>query len=267
MNRRRSHITLILPDIHFPYQDDQCLEVVKRFLRKYKPQRVIGLGDWIDATTASRHMACNIQESAELAARDFQRDELIPLENFIDYILKYSKKLILHEGNHEHRINSAAANSIFIRSIYTSIAPIVRIKRPGLTWIPYSPPGRELSRYEIMPETDTASALWSMHGWSHSTSASKSHLDAVRYRVSCVHGHVHRATRTQLFIEPHKGRTVKAWSPGCLAQDRFYYQHGKPGSASHGFTIVYCKNDKSSWKEYHVEIKNGKAVLPNGEEI
>ncbi|MDB4726481.1 hypothetical protein OAF54_03500 [bacterium] len=243
------------------------MAVVKRFLRKYRPARVVGLGDWVDATTASRHLACNVQEAAELAVRDLEHDELIPLGLFIDYILKYSGELILHEGNHEHRINSVAANNVFLRSIYSSIAPIMRIKRDRLTWIPYSPPDKALSKYEIMPESDKCSALWSMHGWSHSSNASKSHLDRVHYRVSCVHGHVHRATRTQLYVEPRDQRIIKAWSPGCLAEKRPYYQHGKPGDATHGFTVIYCKNDLTEWKEYHVEIQNGKAVLPNGVQI
>jgi hypothetical protein len=52
-----------------------------------------------------------------------------------------------------------------------------------------------------------------------------------------------------------------------LAEKRPYYQHGKPGDATHGFTVIYCKNNGSHWKEYHVEIMDGKAVLPGGEEI
>lgn len=264
---RGMDITLVFPDIHFPYQDLACLEVAKKAVRYYNPDLVVGLGDWVDATTAGRHLACNVQEAADLAVRDFQADELVPLEAFIRYILKYAKRMVLHEGNHEHRINSLAANNIFVRSIYTSVAPIERIKHDRLLWIPYSPPDRGTSHYEIFPETPTHSALWSMHGWSHSTTASKSHLDKVHYRVSCVHGHVHRATRTQLYIEPRGGRTVKAWSPGCLAEKRFYYQHGKPGDASHGFTVIHSNRKKGTWQEYHVEIQNGKAILPNGVEL
>lgn len=260
--KKGTSITLILPDIHFPYQDLECIEVVKRFVRRYKPDRVVGLGDWADCTNASRHMVCNVQEQLDLALRDFKKDELEPLQQFCNYLLKYSGELILHEGNHEHRINTLAANNTFVRSIYQSIAPIHSIRHERMKWIPYSPPDRGLSYYEVIPESSTHTALWTMHGWSHSKSASQAHLDRVRYRVSCCHGHVHRATRTQIHTEPHGGRSIKAWSPGCLSEKRFYYQHGKPGEATHGFTVVYSR--RGAWQEFHVEIQNGQAILPDG---
>jgi len=268
--RRGSHILAVFPDLHVPFQDPACLSIIKKFVARYKPERIAILGDWADATTATSHQFCNLENRRDASVRDVLRDEYKPVNKILDHLQKHTKQTIYLEGNHEFRIQSIAARSQseFIRSVYSLVSPHNNLiaNRKDIIWVPYSPTVG-LSKIELIPESEQCSALWAVHGWSASNRASDTHLKKVNYRVSVVHGHVHRATRTQPIVEPLGQRTIKAWSSGCLSELRPFYQHGRPNNWVHGFDVIYCKNDSSAWTVFHVEIKNGRAILPGGEEI
>jgi UDP-2,3-diacylglucosamine pyrophosphatase LpxH len=87
---------MILSDAHIPFQSDQAINIALKIHQRCRPEEVILNGDMLDFSELSH----------------FVRDKLVdrPIEESIDDLVKIIKKLqrysnvILHEGNHEARL-------------------------------------------------------------------------------------------------------------------------------------------------------------------
>lgn len=103
--------TLIIPDMHCPYEDYRALHGVYQFIKEYKPDRIIQLGDMVDFYALSRF------------SKD--PDRLTGLQGEIDvarYHLEQIRKvhkgeLVVLEGNHEARLQKYLMNNPEFSSI------------------------------------------------------------------------------------------------------------------------------------------------------
>lgn len=90
---------MLIPDIHFPIENKQAVEVTKRALAILKPSRTVFLGDMLDCGAFSTHGAKTIKE---LRQSNFMEEEVKPGNAFIDFAQKYTKhETAFVEGNHE----------------------------------------------------------------------------------------------------------------------------------------------------------------------
>jgi len=90
---------LVISDIHFPYQDDDSLDIMFRYAQDYKPHNIYVNGDLVDFYTLSKFSQnpvrkASIPEEVRMA-QDFMKRLR---ENF-----KKSDIYFLH-GNHENRL-------------------------------------------------------------------------------------------------------------------------------------------------------------------
>lgn len=256
----------IIPDLHFPEQDQEAVEVMLAAHRELNPDYTLLLGDVIDCGLFSMHPRRYFIENS---AYDFHNLEIDPCNTFIDQLQVNTKTHTYYlEGNHEQRIERwAVANGRIGESIYDLISPRSTIAkhRENFTMIPYSPPtGDRRGFVQISKATIKRPGLVAVHGWSVAKHAASVHLEKSRSQ-SVVHGHTHRqelvASR-----DPWTGQIIKAFCPGTLSKlQPIYMVGGAPSSWSHGFGIVYVGNE--SWTEYLISIVNGRCVLPTGKEI
>lgn len=261
-----SHAVLVLPDAHHPNEDKAAMRIVEVVAGIVKPERVVILGDWLDATGWSRHPA---RSQAEVALHDFAA-ELDACAASIDRIKAASgaREVAYVEGNHEARVEAVCLGlGALGAAIYEMVSPRLHLTRgrPWLKWIPYSPSHAErvttyrgpgMGHYKIAPD------LWAVHGWSIAQHFAAKHLDLAR-TVSVVCGHVHRQQLvTRRLLET--GRTVKAWSPGCLSELQPAWRHSTPTDWTIGFSTVFVSNDRRSWQEYLITVDRGRCVLPGG---
>lgn len=90
--------TLIIPDMHCPYEDYRALEAVYQYAKDNKPDNIVLLGDVVDFYALSKF--------------DKRPDRITGLQHEIDvaqYHLKrlndvYKGKIVMLEGNHEFRL-------------------------------------------------------------------------------------------------------------------------------------------------------------------
>jgi len=251
-----NHLVIAVPDTHIPYQDEEAFGCLFHAIELLKPEKIVILGDFIDATAFSTHPPKTL---AEVKAKDFYEDEIVPAKAALDYFQKHSHELIYIEGNHTARLNRVAAQlGGPFSAVYNMIAPNVLFSqnRKNFTWVPYN---SQLAHYTI------AKDLWAFHGWSVGTHAAYNHLQALR-SISGIFGHIHRQ-QSYAVRDPVTNRVIKAWSPGCLTKLQPLWMLNNPTNWVHGFDLIYVKNDLSEWTNYTVTITNGEVILPSGRTI
>jgi predicted phosphodiesterase len=252
---------MVLPDLHIPHHDQGALSCVLHAYQFLKPDEVIVLGDWLDCEQFSSH---GVQSMTELRAHRFIEDEVDPCRRVLDKLQKNNNRLVYVEGNHEQRIERWAASwgGRLGPDFYKLMAPrrLLGDDRKNFVWVPYAD---YLSHYEVTPALKNSTALWAVHGWSHSKQAAAAHLSKA-ISVSVVYGHTHRM-QVETRRDPATGKILKSWSPGCLSKLQPLYRANNPTEWTHGFSLIYV--GKNSWTDYNISIVNGKCVLPNGREI
>lgn len=257
-------LVLVIPDIHFPHQDDTALAVVREAIRVLRPGRVLFLGDVMDCEVFSFHDKGTV---AEARVYDYRESEVAPARDLIDWCLKWGGRVVYVEGNHEFRCERWAVRSgIGGMAIHDLISP-KRLLSEGrssseFTWIDYVAQEEPIAHYRV---TESGSLI-AVHGWSFSVHAAAVHLARSRSR-SVVFGHIHRS-QSVVSRDAFTGRVLHAWSPGCLTKlQPIYGLSGLPTDWIHGFSLVYCGSDGVSFSPYNCVIEGGRTVLPDGRQL
>lgn len=268
MPKGDAKLWFIIPDIHFPEQHDEALEVAYTAMKLLKPNYSLFLGDALDCGIFSAYES---KTFAEERTYDFEESELNPCNAFIDRVQQNTKEhTYFLEGNHCARVERwAIKNGRTAQALYSRISPRINLSRgrKNFTWIPYSvPTGTRRGFVQIAPNTSrmTTGGLVAVHGWSFASNSAAVHLQMSRSQ-SIVYGHVHRC-QMEASRDAWTGKLIKAFSPGCLSVlEPLYAVGGAPNQWTHGFALVYV--GKNSWTEYLISIVNGGCVLPDGTEI
>ncbi len=259
--RKGSHLVMVLPDLHVPHQDKPALRVVMKAVKHLQPRKVVILGDWLDCEAFSKHP---VKSRAEARAGTFFKQEITPTNLILDQLQENSDELIYIEGNHEHRVERMVAER---GGIWEDLADLVSPRRllsegrSRFTWVPYVPSKGLLKEtaYQI------ADDLLAIHGWSYARHCATVHLRAAK-KWSVVFGHCHRRVYASS-RDPIDDRQYEAWSPGCLSKLQPLYMAHNPTDWAHGFSLIYVRNDGSSWTNYTVPIHKGRCILPDGTKI
>jgi len=250
---------MVLPDLHLPNHDRQALRVVMEAHRLLKPRTVVILGDWLDCGDFSSH---SVRFRAERVAGSFVAKEIGPCRDLLERFEKHSDVVYI-EGNHEARVETMITKE---GGAWSGVADLVSPqallsagRRRKFTWVPYMNLEGSIQHYRI------AKDLIATHGWSCCKHASAKHLSDVGMS-SVVHGHTHRKQSATL-REPLTGRVHHGWSPGTLSKLQPLWMTPHPTQWVHGFSLVWVKDDKTSWTSYSPTINRGKCILPDGTRV
>ena len=232
--------TLILSDIHIPFQDNTAIETAIKFGLDYKPNCILLNGDIHDCYSISKY-------NKDPRLRDFP-DELKSLEQLFQYLRERFPKIeiIFKLGNHEERYE-----------IYMfSRAPDM----VGTSTWEYS----ELinaNKYKIKVVKDKQiiklGKLPIIHGHEFMRGAFNPVNPARGLFLRGVHtaltGHWHRTS-------DHAERTlddkvITTWSQGCLCD--LHPQYSPLNKWNHGFAIVESSED---FRVQNKRIWNGKVL-------
>lgn len=94
---------LVLPDLHFPWADQQGVEMAHRWAKKHKPDLIVQLGDITDQKMWSRWPT--------------DPDDMSPHQEFeamlsgLQDLSKRFPKMVILSGNHDRRLYTKAAES------------------------------------------------------------------------------------------------------------------------------------------------------------
>ena len=245
---------LAFGDVHVPHQNAQAVEIVCRVAERLKPDLIVCLGDLLDCGQFSIHLP-----TYGMPESDYE-DDLAAANALLDRLQGCCGRLVLLEGNHEHRIDRWAAATTEGRGAYNLLAPRVQLMRgrKNATYIPYGSVDGRYPHYKINGR------LGAVHGWSYARHATKAHLDKSQGR-SIIHGHTHRADASIIQNIWSVGETIQSRSAGCLCKPIPLYGTGRPVEWVNAFILGYL--GRRSDTLYTVPVTGDRCILPDGMEV
>lgn len=245
---------LAFGDVHIPHHNPRAVEVFCRAAERLRPDLIICLGDLLDCGQFSSHPPTyGVQET------DYHED-LRSANALLDRVQGFCNRLVMVEGNHEHRIDRWAAMTSEGRGAYSLLAPRSQLSKGRSKFI-YVPYGSAAGTY---PHYAINSRLIAVHGWSHARQATKNHLQ-ISQGKSVIHGHTHRADASIIQNIWSPGQVIEARCGGCLCKPVPLYGTGRPVEWVNGFILGYL--GRRSDTLYTIPIMGDRCILPDGTEV
>lgn len=231
----------VLSDIHYPYEDRNCIAITKKFLKDYKPNIIVLNGDIADCYSISQYTKDpkrNISAQDEI---DYTHDRLKEfVEEFPETEFKYL------EGNHETRLsrliksNAPALSSMRAMAFENALG----LRDLGIEWIDSSKDlyiGKLLFYHGDLARKGSGSSI-------------KGHFD--QYGCSMIIGHIHRLG---IAYKRNKHGTHILIENGTLCD--FNVDYMRYPDWQHGFTTLDFDGDDFFVKQY--PIINYKLIADN----
>jgi hypothetical protein len=251
-----TEVTVVPPDIQFPFVDEQALDVFYQILADAKPNNVVQLGDALDLTAYSKYIGSEMYKDATQGA-------LIQALDFFRTLrtLAPSAKITYLEGNHELRLpndilNNHKANWQLRPADDLRGDPLVSVPRMvGLASVDVEYlPGYPNNRYWVNDN------LQIIHGDKTGRNEGRKIINSEK--ISTIYGHTHRLNHEMQTVNFRDGATYRhSYGAGSLCRlDRHvpgkntgYDLDGDPVGGhhenwQHGFLVI--THDKSN---FHVE--------------
>jgi UDP-2,3-diacylglucosamine pyrophosphatase LpxH len=229
--------TVFLPDTQIPYHDAKFLRALFRFIEDSQPDRVVHVGDFLDAPEPSRW---NKGAAGEYAGT-LQKSLDIATGVLGDLRAVYSGPVVLKLGNHDRRIQD------YVKRYGPALAPLRALEFEAL--IQADAFGVEVVHglYEVAP------------GWlvAHGDEGSLSRIAgntaaglAQKFGASVVCGHTHRAGLVPVSTG-YNGRILSRWGL-------------EVGHAMDVKKAGYLKGGSANWQQaFGILRTNGRTSIPH----
>lgn len=255
------HKTIILPDMHVPEHDEHCVRGVLEFIKHFKPDRLVQLGDFCDYDSLSKHdYAC----PEDVKTLDEELTAAHEMLDRIESVLPSGCEKFMVGGNHEDRWHKARVqhNDLpkKVKTTLKKLAPSwgteLRLTQRGWSWCEYT--GRS---FDISSHPDDHFRLGKIvftHGkYTGSTCAKKMAEQFPGHNVIFGHTHgryIHGSIDDQRF-------PVEAESIGTLSKfDLSYLRGKKPTNWVHGFATIYTRKS-GLFQKVFTHIISGKFIV------
>lgn len=217
---------LVIPDIHFPEQDDKALGIIKHVLKVDYFDEVIQLGDMLDMYPVS-----SFSKDPEKVGQGL-KEEIRLAKTWLSEVRKLQPKakITLVKGNHEARFDRYVIDKAPGLAHLFDYRDLLGLKELGIRY--------EEQNYRV-------GRVCFMHGVlvrGHSAYSAKAHFD--KYNMSIIHGHTHRLGS---YYKTNLETTYTVHELGCLCKlDPDYTKDRGVTDWQQGFGVVYI-DKKSGW--------------------
>lgn len=233
---------VVIPDIHAPYEDYRALHGVYKFIKDYKPDKVVQLGDMVDFYALSKF--------------DKDPSRILSLQGEIDvarYHLKELRKvhkgsITMLEGNHEMRLMKylrANPEMASLKSVNT-VPALLGLKDFNVDY----------------KKSEMINSVLFKHGnlvRSNSAYTAKGEFDSEG--TSGVSGHTHRLGTH--YVTNRSGQ--HAWfEMGHICEPKAAeYMEGKVPNWQQGFGVMEYNKGKKVWQVHQIPIINNSFIVAN----
>lgn len=229
----KSGSTVFVPDLHAPHHDQRAVNTLIEFIRYFKPEHLIFLGDGFDFYQLSRF---DKHPSRLLKLGDDIKDGIDCIKSICDAAPKAIKTMV--EGNHERRLYKYLCGHPELTGLDV-LAPenLLGLSELGIRWVPEE----EVFEHHGFVVT---------HGTrvsKHSGMSAKSELE--KWGVSGISGHTHRIGRYNL---SNYGGDHVWFEAGCLCQLNPCYVVGRP-NWQHGFAVGDFYEDRFQINQIYID--------------
>jgi len=207
---------ICLPDVHLTDKVPKEYLIVKKFIKDYKPDEIVLLGDFMDISSLSYWN----KDKRRKMERSRYKKEIDTANKELDYLEKYTKKITYLEGNHENWVEQYIDRNPEMEGIL-EIPKVLELKNRKIRWYKYN------SLYQI-------GHLFFTHGCYTNEHHAKRMLQA--YGCNIVYCHSHRWNSSQMIMKMQK--PLIAYGLGCLCNHEPDYLKGRPAAWVNQFAVV-----------------------------
>ena len=234
---------IILPDVHLTESIPKDYLLVKAFIKDFKPDEIILLGDFMDIASLS---AWDYDKKRIMEGRRFVK-EVRRANNELDYLQKYSKKVIYLEGNHEDRVNRYLDKNPEMEGMI-EIPEQLGLKERKINWIK-------------MNGLYKKGTMYFTHGMYTNLHNAKKHLQTLGCNVCYGHQHgTQTAMQNMKMQRPHM-----AYALGTLGDKAPSYMKNRPANWISQFGIFYWNTKTGGFNLYPVNIIKNKFLWKDKE--
>lgn len=209
---------IAINDLHCPYQDKHCVELVLKFIHEQNPQGVVILGDLADFYQLSRF-------GRDPSRRDELADDLDEAAEILGSLRGIAPKarMVFLKGNHEDRLQ---------KYLWTQSPELASLKQLQLSELLRL----QQHRIEYYPDKDEFQLgdLHFMHGdiiRTHAGYTAKAMYD--KHGVTLIHAHSHRDGK---YTVRHRNGNFAVWENYCLC--RLDPEYDTFPNWSQGFSVI-----------------------------
>lgn len=232
---------ILLPDIHFPYENKAAIKVVKNVMRRWKPDEIIYTGDADSAETTARWADGTPEET--LSIDDQGLNQVREILAFTRKILPNSRIIYL-DGNH---------------GLYRHKSYVLKKAPTFIDWITpeflYHTDKYDVEFYEYdRPPVHWHGGVYLHHGESVSKYAGESvRNDCLNWGISLIRSHSHRQGSWQKYFS-FKDEMLRGWELGTLCdfENPEYFDYALHKDWNLGFGIAYIDDNDIP----HVQLIN-----------
>lgn len=228
-------------DHHVPFHDEGLHEAVIAWLKEFKPDRAIMLGDLLDFDQVSRH-----RKTPEWTAtlQDTIDQGYGVLRAYIEASSNTAWTML--DGNHEDRLRKAILDYLYAtyglrradspdENPVLSVPFLLRLDELGVEWVRSATGSYEDAQVNVTSE------LAARHGWIARKGSGASALQTIDHlRYSVVIGHTHR--QSVVFHTAHsitgEPKTLLGCEAGTLAQVRHGLGYAQAPDWQNGFATA-----------------------------
>lgn len=235
---------LVVGDCHHEAVAEEAWNGMLRFNRRWKPHRIIQLGDFGDFGDLSAHggdVKGRLQDEVEACNRALSQ---------LDALGAKHKHMVF--GNHEHRLHRYLCDKAPELLGMLKVEELFRLKKRGWTWTPY---GKVYRLGKVYYAHDPSGAGQNAH-----------YRAGIKCGHPIVHGHTHRAAMAYMGnIAGVKRVAIMAGWLGDASKATYYHDVGKEHDWMHSFVIGHM-NERGVTHFQIVPIIDGECCL-NGQWI
>lgn len=236
---------VLLPDIHYPEHSVKCMDLVKKFIKDFKPDEIIYQGDNLDMAVIS-HWNKDKKRKVELKRlredyEGFNKEILRPIER-----LAPKAKMIWLEGNHENWIEQYIDKNPEVEGMIEPEICLDLIKR----------------KYKIIPfnEVYRIGKMNVIHGYYTNRYHAAKTLDVFGENVCYAHIH---ALQAHSKVQPMDSKNfTAAYGLPCLCDLKPDYMKNRPSAWINGFGVMYLLPN-GDFNLYPIIITNNKFIFNN----
>ena len=240
---------IVIPDIHFPLQDDAAINVVLKAIKMVKPNIFVCLGDlgewksispWRYKRRKRPPLEYTIEDLEVEAAKVNEGLDLF--DNALKSVGCTDKHMI--EGNHDDWLNSFVEEFPYLPQY--KFKNIMSLKERGYKYYPYG---------HLMH----IGKLYFYHG-GHYTTVNHTRQHVMNLGKNVLYGHTHDVQRQGV---THVDGAHHAWTLGCLkdmSKEKNAWLRGRETNWCHAFGIIDWFDD-NNFRIDVIDIHKGKTYV------
>ena len=236
---------VVLPDVHCPNYEEKAVEAVLKFIKFYKPNTIIQLGDFCDWDSVSTYEPRSEQDiisvDEEVTSANFLLDDIDSASNGCEKFMlggNHEDRVAVFNVNHGHKVDTRRLRTL------DEWHEEYNLEKRGWKHLDY---GEHLKIGKLI----------FTHGWFTGDGAARRMAQCFPGR-NVVFGHTHQHLIYGCMDENHE--PIESESIGTLSKFNLRYLRGKPPiNWIHSFMYIDMRDDGTFTKHY-VRVIDGKFI-------